>query len=82
LEASVPGRAVVDLNGAYADRSHWRRVIADLGSDDRHVCPVTDRPTEGSTANSRIPNRRCTTPQRRGGAPGVRPISAAAGSPT
>ena len=32
-----PGRPVVYLNGAYADRSHWRRVIADLGSDYRHI---------------------------------------------
>src|SRR5215470_6022350 len=31
------GRAVVYLNGAYADQSHWRRVIADLGSDYRHI---------------------------------------------
>jgi pimeloyl-ACP methyl ester carboxylesterase len=28
---------VVYLNGAYADQSHWRRVIADLGSDYRHI---------------------------------------------
>ena len=27
------GLPVVYLNGAYADQSHWRRVIADLGSD-------------------------------------------------
>jgi pimeloyl-ACP methyl ester carboxylesterase len=32
-----PGRPVVYLNGAYADQSHWRRVIADLGGDDRHI---------------------------------------------
>ena len=32
-----PGPAVVYLNGAYADQSHWRRVIADLGSDYRHI---------------------------------------------
>jgi pimeloyl-ACP methyl ester carboxylesterase len=32
-----PGRPVVYLNGAYADQSHWRRVIADLGSDYRHI---------------------------------------------
>src|SRR5262249_9986927 len=31
------GRPVVYLNGAYADQSHWRRVIADLGSDYRHI---------------------------------------------
>lgn len=31
------GRSVVYLNGAYADQSHWRRVIADLGSDYRHI---------------------------------------------
>ena len=32
-----PGLPVVYLNGAYADQSHWRRVIADLGSDYRHI---------------------------------------------
>jgi len=32
-----PGRPAVYLNGAYADQSHWRRVIADLGSDYRHI---------------------------------------------
>ncbi|AXE28192.1 alpha/beta hydrolase (plasmid) [Streptomyces globosus] len=33
-----PGRPVVYLNGCYADRSHWRRVIADLGGTDfRHI---------------------------------------------
>lgn len=32
-----PGRPVVYLNGAYADQSHWRRVIADLGGDYRHI---------------------------------------------
>src|SRR5215475_4666320 len=32
-----PGRPLVYLNGAYADQSHWRRVIADLGSDYRHI---------------------------------------------
>jgi len=32
-----PRRPVVYLNGAYADQSHWRRVIADLGSDYRHI---------------------------------------------
>jgi len=31
------GLPVVYLNGAYADQSHWRRVIADLGSDYRHI---------------------------------------------
>ncbi|MFC0107754.1 alpha/beta fold hydrolase [Kibdelosporangium aridum] len=31
------GPPVVYLNGAYADRSHWRRVIAELGSDYRHI---------------------------------------------
>jgi len=31
------GRAVLYLNGSYADQSHWRRVIAELGSDYRHV---------------------------------------------
>ena len=32
-----PGRPVVYLNGAYADQSHWKRVIADLGTDYRHI---------------------------------------------
>ncbi|TWP51979.1 alpha/beta hydrolase [Lentzea tibetensis] len=32
-----PGRPVVYLNGAYADQKHWKRVIADLGSDYRHI---------------------------------------------
>jgi pimeloyl-ACP methyl ester carboxylesterase len=32
-----PGIPVVYLNGAYADQSHWRRVIADLGSGYRHI---------------------------------------------
>lgn len=31
------GCPVVYLNGAYADQSHWRRVIAELGSGLRHV---------------------------------------------
>lgn len=32
-----PGRPVVYLNGSYADQSHWRRVIADLGGGYRHI---------------------------------------------
>lgn len=32
-----PGRAVVYLNGSYADQSHWRKVIADLGPSWRHI---------------------------------------------
>ncbi|MEV4237708.1 alpha/beta hydrolase [Nocardia sp. NPDC049737] len=32
-----PGQPVVYLNGAYADQSHWRRVIADLGPGYRHI---------------------------------------------
>ncbi len=31
------GIPVVYLNGAYADQSHWRRVIAELGPSFRHV---------------------------------------------
>ncbi|WP_280424833.1 alpha/beta fold hydrolase [Nocardia carnea] len=31
------GRPVVYLNGAYADRSHWKKVIADLGPGYRHI---------------------------------------------
>jgi pimeloyl-ACP methyl ester carboxylesterase len=32
-----PGRPVLYLNGSYASQSHWRRVIAELGSDYRHI---------------------------------------------
>ncbi|MEU9125910.1 alpha/beta hydrolase [Streptomyces sp. NPDC048506] len=32
-----PGRPVVYLNGSYADQSHWRRVVADLGIGYRHI---------------------------------------------
>ncbi|HZG91298.1 MAG TPA: alpha/beta hydrolase [Pseudonocardia sp.] len=32
-----PATPVVYLNGAYADTSHWRRVVADLGEDYRHI---------------------------------------------
>ena len=31
------GRPVVYLNGSYADQSHWRRTIADLGGGYRHI---------------------------------------------
>jgi pimeloyl-ACP methyl ester carboxylesterase len=31
------GRPVVYLNGAYADQSHWRGVVADLGGGWRHI---------------------------------------------
>jgi hypothetical protein len=45
-----PGRPVVYLNGAYADQSHWRRVIADLGSDYRHI--TYDERTRGKSKRS------------------------------
>ncbi|MFE6050905.1 alpha/beta fold hydrolase [Kitasatospora sp. NPDC056446] len=32
-----PGQAVVYLNGSYADRSHWKHVIAALGPGYRHI---------------------------------------------
>jgi pimeloyl-ACP methyl ester carboxylesterase len=32
-----PGPAVVYLNGSYASQKNWRPVIADLGSDYRHI---------------------------------------------
>lgn len=32
-----PGRPVVYLNGSYADQSYWRPVIAELGTDYRHI---------------------------------------------
>ncbi|WP_228812065.1 alpha/beta fold hydrolase [Nocardia flavorosea] len=31
------GRPVVYLNGAYADQSHWKKVIAELGPGYRHI---------------------------------------------
>src|SRR4051794_33508182 len=31
------GAPIVYLNGAYADQSHWLRVIAELGGDYRHI---------------------------------------------
>lgn len=31
------GMPIVYLNGAYADQSHWRRTIAELGGDYRHI---------------------------------------------
>jgi len=45
-----PGRPVVYLNGAYADQSHWRRVIADLGSGYRHI--TYDERTRGKSKRS------------------------------
>ncbi|HZM79736.1 MAG TPA: alpha/beta hydrolase [Candidatus Limnocylindrales bacterium] len=36
-DTGSPGLPVVYLNGAYADQSHWRRVMADLGPDYRHI---------------------------------------------
>ena len=36
-DSGGPGVPVVYLNGAYADQSHWRRVIADLGDGYRHI---------------------------------------------
>ncbi|WP_223165694.1 alpha/beta fold hydrolase [Lentzea indica] len=36
-DAGGPGRPVVYLNGAYADQKHWKRVIAELGTDYRHI---------------------------------------------
>lgn len=32
-----PGLPIVYLNGAYADQSHWRRVVAELGPEWRHI---------------------------------------------
>jgi DNA-binding transcriptional MerR regulator/pimeloyl-ACP methyl ester carboxylesterase len=36
-DTAAPPRPCVYLNGAYADTSHWRRVVADLGEDYRHI---------------------------------------------
>ena len=46
-----PGRLVVYLNGSYADQSHWRRVIAELGSDYRHI--TYDERARGKSKRSR-----------------------------
>jgi pimeloyl-ACP methyl ester carboxylesterase len=32
-----PGRPVIYLNGQFASQAYWRRVIADLGSEYRHI---------------------------------------------
>jgi pimeloyl-ACP methyl ester carboxylesterase len=37
IDTGGSGRPVVYLNGAYADQSHWRRVIVDLGGEYRHI---------------------------------------------
>ena len=50
------GRPVVYLNGAYADQSHWRRVIADLGSDYRHI--TYDERARGKSKRSADYSRR------------------------
>ncbi|MEV0901901.1 alpha/beta hydrolase [Actinoplanes sp. NPDC049802] len=36
-DTNGPGTPIVYLNGAYADQSHWRRVIAELGDGYRHI---------------------------------------------
>jgi pimeloyl-ACP methyl ester carboxylesterase len=36
-DSGGPGRPVVYLNGSYADQSHWRPVIAELGTGYRHI---------------------------------------------
>ena len=36
-DSGGPGISVVYLNGSYADQSHWRKVIADLGPTWRHI---------------------------------------------
>ncbi|WP_433201482.1 alpha/beta fold hydrolase [Dactylosporangium sp. CS-047395] len=36
-DSGGPGRPVIYLNGAYADQSHWRKVIAELGDGYRHI---------------------------------------------
>ncbi|WP_027346930.1 alpha/beta fold hydrolase [Hamadaea tsunoensis] len=45
------GRPVVYLNGAYADQSHWRRVIAELGPGFRHI--TYDERARGKSQRSR-----------------------------
>ncbi|MBD0691974.1 alpha/beta hydrolase [Streptomyces sp. CBMA123] len=44
------GTAVVYLNGGFADQSHWRRVIADLGDGYRHI--TFDERARGKSATS------------------------------
>ncbi|WP_439658490.1 alpha/beta fold hydrolase [Lentzea sp. HUAS TT2] len=45
------GRPVVYLNGAYADQSHWKRVIAELGTGYRHI--TFDERARGKSQRSR-----------------------------
>jgi pimeloyl-ACP methyl ester carboxylesterase len=49
--AGGAGRSVVYLNGAYADQTHWRGVIGDLGSDYRHI--TYDMRARGKSKRSR-----------------------------
>jgi hypothetical protein len=36
-ETGGSGTPICYLNGAYADQSHWRRAIADLGATIAHI---------------------------------------------
>jgi pimeloyl-ACP methyl ester carboxylesterase len=45
-----PGQPVVYLNGAYADQSHWKRVIADFGTGYRHI--TYDQRARGKSGRS------------------------------
>ncbi|MFB9533577.1 alpha/beta fold hydrolase [Nonomuraea roseola] len=36
-DAGGPGRSVLYLNGQFATQSYWRRVIAELGGEYRHI---------------------------------------------
>jgi pimeloyl-ACP methyl ester carboxylesterase len=50
-DAGGPGRPVVYLNGSYADQSHWRPVMAELGDGFRHI--TFDERARGKSGRSK-----------------------------
>jgi len=64
------GIPVVYLNGSYADQSHWRKVIADLGPAGG-TSHTTSAPAANRRSRRTIPSRRAfatSTPSSRRGA--------------
>lgn len=50
-DSGGPGIPLLYLNGSYADRSHWRRVISELGGEWRHIT-YDERARGGSEPSS------------------------------
>lgn len=50
-DSGGPGIPLLYLNGSYADRSHWRRVISELGGEWRHIT-YDERARGGSETSS------------------------------